>query len=85
LPIASGLLPIGSTRKHEDDVMAEVKPLVVCIPPDLRRELEPIAAAQRRSLRNAICAALAEWLEDRNAAIARAGRFASRRSKERVA
>ena len=54
--------------------MTEIKPLVVRIPPDLRAELEPVAAAERRSLRNTICAALAEWLEDRNVAIARAAR-----------
>jgi hypothetical protein len=63
--------------------MAEVKSkpsrrargsLFVWIPPDLRAELEPVAAAERRSLRNTVCAALAEWLEDRNAAIARAAR-----------
>jgi hypothetical protein len=53
-------------------MMTKVKPLVVRIPPDLRAELEPVAAAERRSLRNTICAALAEWLEDRNAALARA-------------
>jgi hypothetical protein len=55
-------------------MMTEIKPLVVRIPPDLRAELEPVAAAERRSLRNTICAALAEWLEDRNVAIARAAR-----------
>ena len=65
--------------------MDEVKPLVVRIPPDLRAELEPVAAAERRSLRNTVCAALAEWLEDRNAAIERAARFAPRRTKERTA
>lgn len=48
--------------------------LFVWIPPDLRAELEPVAAAERRSLRNMVCAALAEWLEDRNATLARAAR-----------
>jgi hypothetical protein len=61
--------------------MTKTKPLVVRIPPDLRAELEPVAAAERRSLRNTICAALFEWLEDRNAAIERAARFASRPAK----
>ena len=54
--------------------MTKAKRLFVRIPPDLRAELEPIAAAQRRSLANTICAALAEWLEDRNAAITRVSR-----------
>ena len=67
--------------------MTKVKPLVVRIPPDLRAELEPVAAAERRSLRNTICAALAEWLEDRNAAIARAARVRrpSQRSQQLTA
>jgi hypothetical protein len=47
--------------------MIKVKPLFVWIPPELRAELEPVAAAERRSLRNTVCVALAEWLEDRNA------------------
>jgi hypothetical protein len=47
-------------------MMTEIKPLVVRIPPELRAELEPIAATERRSLRNTICAALCEWLEDRS-------------------
>jgi hypothetical protein len=63
--------------------MTEVKPLVVRIPPDLRRELEPVAAAEHRSLRNQVCAALFEWLADRDAVIARATR--SRRTNERIA
>ena len=42
------------------------KSLFVWIPPDLRAELEPVAAAERRSLRNMVCAALCEWLEDRS-------------------
>ena len=46
--------------------MTKVKPLFVWIPPDLRAELEPIAAAERRSLRNTVCVALCEWLEDRS-------------------
>jgi hypothetical protein len=58
--------------------MIEIKPLVVRIPPELRAELEPIATTERRSLRNTICAALAEWLEDR-AAIAQATRSMPRR------
>ena len=67
--------------------MTEIKPLVVRIPPDLRAELEPVAAAERRSLRNQICAALFEWLEDRNAAIARAARVRrpSQRSQQLTA
>ena len=40
--------------------MTKAKPLVVRIPPDLREAIEPIATAERRSLRNTICAALAE-------------------------
>jgi hypothetical protein len=48
--------------------------LFVWLPLELRRALEPIAAAERRSLRNTVCKALAEWLEDRNAALARATR-----------
>jgi hypothetical protein len=60
----------------------KVKPLVVRIPPDIRAQLEPVAAAERRSLRNTICVVLAEWLDDRNSAIARANRFGSRRTKE---
>jgi hypothetical protein len=32
-----------------------------------------------------ICLVIAQWLEDRNAAIAQASRFAPRRSKERAA
>jgi hypothetical protein len=68
-------------------MMTKVKPLVVRIPPDLRAELEPVAAAERRSLRNTICAALFEWLEDRNAAIARAARVRrpSQRSQQLTA
>jgi len=65
--------------------MTKAKRLFVRIPPDLRAELEPIAAAQRRSLANTICAALAEWLEDRNAAIARVSRArVSRPSREQL-
>jgi hypothetical protein len=60
-------------------MMTEIKPLVVRIPPELRAELEPIATTERRSLRNTICAALAEWLENRNDTIAQATRFAPRR------
>jgi hypothetical protein len=38
------LLPTDSD-KAEDDVMAEGKPLFVRIPPDLRRELDRVAAS----------------------------------------
>jgi hypothetical protein len=65
--------------------MYKEKQLVVRIPQDLRDELEPIAAAERRSLRNTICVALAQWLEDRNAAIARVSRArVSRASREQL-
>ena len=64
--------------------MTKTKRLFVRIPPDLRAELEPIAVAQRRSLANTICAALAEWLADRNAAIAQVRARVSRSSREQL-
>jgi hypothetical protein len=94
LPRISRCCVIAQTKQHEDEMMTKAKPLFVWIPGDLRAELEPVAAAERRSLRNTVCVALCEWLENRSkgrrdwrrghAAIVRAARVRrpSQRSQE---
>ena len=59
--------------------MTKGKPLVVRIPADLRAKVAAVAAAERRSMRNQICAVLYDWLDQRNADLRRTSQIGARR------